>query len=91
MAMSWFWLIFIAVNLFSFNGLLDKFFCGKKFKNILTKKEVVSEVKVVFNDGKTVGTLFLRSLISFLAVCLFYLALKTGPISLVVGVILINQ
>lgn len=246
MAMSWFWLIFIAVNLFSFNGLLDKFFCGKKFKNIyafatsvylltaifmvglsffvdfsrlygwplfmaiasgpiyflmwifywkaltttevsravaifntapifnallavvflnerlisfkwlaiflivvgavicswenkvnerfnrayflvilsaiagaignvvskfaafqidalalypisffvslplylflLTKKEVASEVKVALNDGKTVGTLFLRSLISFLAVCLFYLALKTGPISLIAAV-----
>lgn len=53
---------------------------------LLTKKEVTSEVKVAFNDGKTIGILLLRSLINFAAVCLFYLALKTGPISLVAAV-----
>lgn len=52
----------------------------------LMKKEIFSEIKTNFKNRKIVGGLFLRSLIAFTAVCLFYLALDRGPVSLIVAV-----
>lgn len=53
---------------------------------LLREKEIWLEVKTAFGNKKTVGILFIRTLASFSAVCLFYLALKTGPISLIAAI-----
>lgn len=53
---------------------------------LLRKKEVFAEVKTTFGNKKTVGVLFIRGLIAFTAVCLFYLSLAKGPVSLIAAV-----
>lgn len=67
----------IWVYLFSWFGNLPIFFL------LLLKKEVKDEVKAALFNKKTLGSLFLAKGINFIAVCLFYLALPKGPISLI--------
>jgi len=48
---------------------------------LLTKRGVLTEVKVNLIDKKVVIGLFFRSFILFMAILLFYLALASGPVS----------
>jgi len=53
---------------------------------VFLKKEIRSEIKTNLKNKKIVATLFVRNLITFIAVCLFYLAIAKGPISLVMAI-----
>lgn len=53
---------------------------------LLLKKEVMEEVKTGLRNKKILATLLVRNLITFVAVCLFYLAIAKGPISLVMAI-----
>ncbi len=53
---------------------------------LLTKKEVSLEIKTNLSNKKTTSVILIRSLIAFIAICLFYLAMERGPISLISAV-----
>lgn len=53
---------------------------------LLRKEGVWLEVRENLGERKVLGGLFLRVLVAFAAICLFYLALEKGPVSLVIAV-----
>ena len=73
--MSWFWLIFIATNLFSVSDLIDKFLCSKKFKSVYAFSATNLLLSSVFMIG-------LSFFIGFSGVSGWplFLILLTGPI-----------
>lgn len=73
--MSWFILIFIAVNLFSFVNLFDKFFCEKRFKNIYSFAVTVNLLSFIFITG-----LIFFSPLSFSWGWPLFFALLSGPV-----------
>lgn len=46
--MSWLVLIFLSVNLFAVASLFDKFFCEKKFKNVVAYGSIVYFLSAIF-------------------------------------------
>jgi uncharacterized membrane protein len=52
----------------------------------LLKKEVLREVKTNLAKKQVLGVLLVRTLITFIAVCFYYLAIDRGPISLVMAI-----
>lgn len=52
----------------------------------LYKREIRTEIKTNLKNKKALTTLFIRNLIAFVAVCLFYLAIAKGPIYLVMAI-----
>jgi len=73
--MSWFILIFISVNLFSLVGLLDKFFCEKRFKNTYAFATTVNLLSLIFIFGLSFLTDF-----SFKLGWPLFFALVSGPV-----------
>lgn len=53
---------------------------------LLLRKEVLAEVKANLGERKIRIALFVRSLLGVSAICFFYLALSSGPVSLVAAV-----
>lgn len=80
--MSWFILILIANNLFAISGLLDKFFCSKKFKNIYAFAVLSSLLQLVFIIG-------LSFFVSFPTIYsrAFILSAITGPVYLLMWIL----
>lgn len=97
--MSWFALILISTNLFSFSNLFDKFFCSKKFKSIYTLAIFSSLFQLIFLLGlsffiswpRTFDQAFALALISglpfFLMWLLIWKALTTGEASRISAVL----
>jgi uncharacterized membrane protein len=56
------------------------------FLGFLTKREVLEEIRENLKEKRIFLILFLRSFLAFLAICFFYLALSSGPLSLIAAV-----
>ncbi|MBI4999778.1 EamA family transporter, partial [Candidatus Gottesmanbacteria bacterium] len=69
----------LALYAISYYGAVPFFFF------LASKKEFSEEVKENFKKRQTFLALSLRVMFSFIAVCFFYLALSSGPVSLVVA------
>jgi len=83
MNVSWFWLIFIATNLFSVSDLIDKFLCAKKFKNTYAFAVSTFLLSIVF----IIGLSFFVNW-SHLYGWPFFLALASGPLYFLMWILL---